>query len=150
MTPHQGKFQLCRDAACTPGQSVNPSDRLYIRDIHTGPRKWGGYHSTGQWLAFSSTNGYVHRQDGFPYAGQFSLSKWPCGKYCLGGFDWGLGPAVPSSQSALSSYQGDDQLCVPFELTEVPCDIHSDDNNCVWRNGKQQCCGSYGCTDREL
>ncbi|KAJ5104439.1 hypothetical protein NUU61_001786 [Penicillium alfredii] len=145
-----GKFQLCRDGHCTPGLPVNPSDQVFIRDLHTGPRKWGGYYPATKWLSFCSTSGHVYRQDDFTTAGQFSLSKWPCGKYCLAGFQWGLGPAVPTLQSPLSFYDGDDQMCVPFELKEVPCDIHSDQNNCVWRNGEKQCCGNYGCIDKEL
>ncbi|GES59422.1 cystein rich protein [Aspergillus terreus] len=137
-----GKFQLCKDEDCKAGLPINPSDALYIKDIH-GQIKTG--HNHGQWLDEQVNGNHISVTPDFEKAGEFSISKWPCGKYCLGGFEHGLGPACPSNTPAITFYSEDPQMCVPYELTEVPCDIKDDKNNCIWTNGADQCCDKMHC-----
>ncbi|KAL2172343.1 hypothetical protein VTG60DRAFT_6182 [Thermothelomyces hinnuleus] len=139
-----GKFQLCKDEKCTPGLAINPSDKTYIRDIY-GDLTTGA--NAGMWLNNAKNGWHIGRTKAFDQAGEFALSKWPCGKYCLGGFQHGVGPACPAETPALTFYTQDPQMCVPFELTEVPCDIKSDANNCIWTNG-DQCCDKVDCSWR--
>ncbi|KAI1175607.1 hypothetical protein F4777DRAFT_578915 [Nemania sp. FL0916] len=142
MTQRYGKFQLCVDEKCTPGQPINPDDEVYIRDTYgdlaTGANK-------NQWLIHAINGGHIGRTPLFPFAGHFSISKWPCGKYCLGGFSEGIGPACPMQMPALTFYSQDPQMCVEFEFTEVPCDLKSKENNCIWKSG-DQCCNKVDCT----
>jgi len=140
-----GKFKLCLDEACTGGRAVNPSDKVYIKDMYGNI---GTGANNGQWLNKAANGAHITRTNVFANAGQFSLSKWPCGKYCLGGFDWGVGPACPATIPALTFYPQDPQMCIPFELTEVPCDIKSDANNCLWTGG-DQCCNKVDCRGRK-
>ncbi|RJE26902.1 Cysteine-rich secreted protein [Aspergillus sclerotialis] len=136
-----GKFQLCKDEKCKPGQPVNPSDAVYIRDIY-GHKPDGK--NARQWLNHKSHGHHIGSTSDFEEAGEFSLSKWPCGKYCLSGFEDGVGPTCPNSHPSITFWSKDPQMCVPFELTEVPCDIKSDKNNCIWTNG-DQCCDKVHC-----
>ncbi|KAK4240377.1 hypothetical protein C8A03DRAFT_13276 [Achaetomium macrosporum] len=142
MVQRYGKFQLCRDEKCTPGQPINPSDKTYIKDLY-GDVATGA--NTGQWLNNAQNGAHIGRTPTFANAGQFVLSKWPCGKYCLGGFTAGVGPACPAEIPAMTFYSQDPQMCTPFDLTEVPCDIRADSNNCIWKNG-DQCCNKVDCT----
>ncbi|KAI0532797.1 cystein rich protein [Xylaria digitata] len=141
MTQRYGKFQLCLDEKCTPGKGVNPFDEVFIRDTYgdlaTGANK-------NQWLIHAYNGGHIGRTPIFSQAGHFSISKWPCGKYCLGGISEGVGPACPAITPALTFYTQDPQMCVEFEFTEVPCDIHSNANNCIWKSG-DQCCNKIDC-----
>jgi hypothetical protein len=139
-----GKFQLCKDETCTPGQAINPSDKTYIKDLY-GDIGTGAHH--GQWLNNAQNGAHISRTSIFANAGQFSISKWPCGKYCLGGFTAGIGPACPDASPALTFYSQDPQMCIPFVLTEVPCDLKSDANNCIWKNG-DQCCNPVDCAGK--
>jgi len=142
MVQRYGKFEICLDEECTPGQSVNPSDKVFIKDLYgdvaTGANK-------GQWLNNAQNGAHIGRTTVFANAGQFALSKWPCGKYCLGGFQWGVGPACPAEIPAMTFYSKDPQMCVAFDLTEVPCDNKEDANNCIWANG-DQCCNKVDCS----
>ncbi|KAI1426123.1 cystein rich protein [Xylaria sp. FL1777] len=142
MTQRYGKFQLCLDEKCTPGKDINPSTDIYIRDTYgdlaTGANK-------NQWLIHAINGGHIGRTPVFSLAGHFSISKWPCGKYCLGGFTEGVGPACPAITPALTFYTQDPQMCVEFEFTEVPCDLKSDANNCIWKSG-DQCCNKIDCS----
>lgn len=124
---------------------MNPSSKAYIKDLY-GDIKTGA--NNGYWLDNAANGNHIGRTNTFANAGQFSLSKWPCGKYCLGGFDWGVGPACPAATPALTFYPQDPQMCIPFELTEVPCDIKSDANNCLWTGG-DQCCNKVDCSGRK-
>ncbi|EAW11008.1 cysteine-rich secreted protein [Aspergillus clavatus NRRL 1] len=146
MVQRYGKFQLCIDEKCTPGKTINPSDKSYIRDMYgdlaTGANK-------GQWLNNAQNGAHIGRTPNFALAGQFALSKWPCGKYCLGGFAAGIGPACPAEVPAMTFYSQDPQMCVPFDLTEVPCDIRDNANNCIWKNG-DQCCNKVDCAWKPL
>ncbi|KAI8946171.1 cystein rich protein [Xylaria longipes] len=142
MTHRYGKFQFCLDEKCTPGKAINPSTEVYIRDTYgdlaTGANK-------NQWLNHAINGGHIGRTPTFSMAGHFSISKWPCGKYCLGGFTEGVGPACPAPTPAMTFYTQDPQMCVEFEFTEVPCDLKSDANNCIWKGG-DQCCNKVDCS----
>ncbi|KAI0444140.1 cystein rich protein [Xylaria telfairii] len=142
MTQRYGKFQLCLDEKCAPGKPINPSTEIFIRDTYgdlaTGANK-------NQWLIHAINGGHIGRTPIFSTAGHFSISKWPCGKYCLGGFTEGVGPACPAVTPALTFYTQDPQMCVEFEFTEVPCDLKSDANNCIWKSG-DQCCNKVDCS----
>ncbi|EFZ04122.1 cysteine-rich secreted protein [Metarhizium robertsii ARSEF 23] len=145
MIQRYGKFQLCADEKCTPGQAVNPSNEIYIRDTYgdlaTGANK-------GQWLNNAANGNHIGRTPAFASAGHFSISKWPCGKYCLGGFTQGIGPACPADIPAMTFYSQDPQMCVAFQFTEVPCDLKADVNNCIWTNG-DQCCNRVDCSGKK-
>ncbi|KAI8632143.1 cystein rich protein [Xylariaceae sp. FL1651] len=144
MIQRYGKFQLCLDEKCTPGQAINPSNEVFIRDTYgdlaTGANK-------NQWLINAINGDHIGRTPLFSMAGHFAISKWPCGKYCLGGATMGIGPACPALTPALTFYSQDPQMCVEFEFTEVPCDIKSDANNCIWKSGDQCCNKSWTSSD---
>lgn len=137
-----GKFQLCGDQVCTSGQPVNPNTGFGIRDVH-GQANSGA--NANQWLDNKQNGGHIGKTADWSKAGKFTLTKWPCGKYCLGGFDSGLGPTCPSEEPAFTFNTADKQACQPVTVTEVPCDIHAVENNCIWKNG-DQCCGRIDCT----
>ncbi|KAF7591936.1 hypothetical protein BBP40_000844 [Aspergillus hancockii] len=143
MNFHYGKFQLCADEKCTGDLPINPQDPVYIRDLYgdvqTGANK-------GQWLDNAKDGAHIGKTKDFAKAGKFSLSKWPCGRYCLGGVEMGIGPACPSETPAVTFFSQDPQMCTPFELTEIPCDIKAQANNCIWKSGKNQCCGKVDCS----
>ncbi len=142
MTQRYGKFQFCLDEKCDTGTPIDPSTEIFIRDTYgdlaTGANK-------NQWLNHAINGGHIARTPDFSLAGHFSISKWPCGKYCLGGFTEGIGPACPATTPAMTFYTQDPQMCVEFELTEVPCDLKSDANNCIWKSG-DQCCNKVDCS----
>lgn len=138
-----GKFQFCKDSQCTPDQAVNPDDKVYIRDRHGNPSSGA---NPLQWLNNKRDGPHTSKTGKFEEAGEFSITKWPCGKYCLGGYTYGLGPACPANEPAMTFYSKDPEACIPFELTEVPCDIHATANNCIWKNSSDQCCdGAIDC-----
>lgn len=137
-----GRFKLCLDEECTKGRTVNPNDKVHIKDI-LGDVRSGA--NRGKWLNNAKNGGHIAQTANFADAGLFTLSKWPCGKYCLGGFDGGVGPACPANTPALTFYPQDPQMCMVFELTEVPCDIKAEENNCIWAGG-DQCCNKVDCS----
>ncbi|PHH93041.1 hypothetical protein CDD83_1743 [Cordyceps sp. RAO-2017] len=143
MVHRWAKLQLCLDEKCAPGQAINPADGVYIRDLHgdvaTGANK-------GQWINNAANGAHLTRTAKFAEAGHFTLTKWPCGKYCLGGVNQGIGAACPAETVSLTFYSQDPQMCFPFVLTEVPCDIKEVTNNCIWRSGKDQCCDKMDCS----
>lgn len=145
--PHKdvipGKFQLCRDEKCLPNQDINPSHEVTIRDMHGSPPDAT---DAGQWLNNNNNGAHLGRTPDYAKAGKFSFTKWPCGKYCLTGFARGLGPACPSEEPSVTFYGKTTEACVEFELIEVPCKVRSDANNCVWRNGRDQCCDKIKCS----
>jgi hypothetical protein len=141
MSQQFGKFQLCANEQCTSAP-INPSDKVYIKDLY-GDLGTGA--NAGKWLNNAENGAHISRASTFETAGQFSLSKWPCGKYCLGGFTLGVGPAcLVLDTPAMTFYPQDPQMCVPFNLTEVPCNIKAISNNCIWKNG-DQCCNKVDC-----
>ncbi|KAG6014233.1 hypothetical protein E4U41_004895, partial [Claviceps citrina] len=141
MIQRYGKFQLCGDDKCAPGQAVNPSKQVYIRDTY-GDLATGA--NRGQWLNNAQNGAHIGRTPDFALAGKFSLSRWPCGRYCLGGFTAGVGAACPADVPAMTFYSQDPQMCVAFELVEVPCDLKNDANSCIWKSG-DQCCNKVDC-----
>ncbi|KAG6000654.1 hypothetical protein E4U21_005257 [Claviceps maximensis] len=141
MTQRYGKFQLCGDEKCEAGKPINPSMTVYIRDTY-GDLATGAHR--GQWLNNAQNGKHIGRTADAKLAGKFSISKWPCGKYCVGGFEAGIGPACPAETPALTFYSQDPQMCVAYEFIEVPCDIKNDANNCIWKNG-DQCCSKVDC-----
>ncbi|KAM5444643.1 hypothetical protein MferCBS31731_000097 [Microsporum ferrugineum] len=141
-----GKFQLCRDRTCNPGRPINSGDELYIKDLHGTPMDGA---DAGQWLNNAADGAHIGKTPDFTKAGRFAITKWPCGKYCITGAEFGLGPACPADQPALTFYTRSSEPCVPFELTEVPCRVRDIENNCIWHNGKDQCCDKIDCSERE-
>ncbi|KAM5440111.1 hypothetical protein McanMca71_002731 [Microsporum canis] len=140
-----GKFQLCRDRTCNPGRPINSGDELYIKDLHGTPMDGA---DAGQWLNNAADGAHIGKTPDFTKAGRFAITKWPCGKYCITGAEFGLGPACPADQPALTFYTRSSEPCVPFELTEVPCRVRDIENNCIWHNGKDQCCDKIDCSER--
>ncbi|PHH90577.1 hypothetical protein CDD83_3264 [Cordyceps sp. RAO-2017] len=140
-----GKFQLCLDEKCTPKQPVKPSNEVYIKDIHGSPPE---ALDAGQWLNNAAGGAHIGKTADFTKAGKFSFTKWPCGKYCLGGFERGLGPACPAADPSMTFYTAATEACVEFELIEVPCKIRDDANSCLWRSGPDPCCGRVDCSAR--
>ncbi|KAJ5589245.1 hypothetical protein N7537_011923 [Penicillium hordei] len=142
-----GKFQFCQDEICTPGLPINPSNEVYIKDLHgTLPAAT----DAGQWLDNKQNGGHISKTPEFPNAGKFSVTKWPCGKYCLTGFNDGLTQACPDISPGISLDTRATDSCIEFELMEVPCNIRDDANNCIWKNGDQccnkiDCCGKLDC-----
>jgi len=132
-----GRFQFCKDADCKSEGPINPGEGFYIKDIH-GIRRSGL--RSNEWLNNFSEGNHILKTPEFEHAGQFTVTKWPCGRYCLGGFDKGLGPACPTKTPALSFYSYDKQACQPVTLQGVPCDNHAGENSCLW-GGREQCCG---------
>ncbi|KXG52945.1 uncharacterized protein PGRI_082000 [Penicillium griseofulvum] len=143
-----GKFQFCQDELCTPGLPINPSNEVHIKDLHgTLPAAT----DAGQWLDNKQNGGHIGKTPDFGKAGNFSVTKWPCGKYCLTGFTDGLTQACPDISPGISLDTRATDSCIEFELMEVPCDIRDDANNCIWKNGDQccnriDCCGKLDCT----
>ncbi|KAH8843101.1 hypothetical protein MCOR27_003903 [Pyricularia oryzae] len=130
-----GKFLFCLDETCKAGIPVNPSNQIYIKDLH-GPTRA----QTGQWLDGAVNGAHIGKTPEFAKAGSFSISKWTCGTYCLSGFIHGLDIACPTTDPSISFYtNGDAEACVPFELIEVPCDIRDDANNCLWDLPAKKC-----------
>lgn len=138
-----GKFKLCKDEKCTPGADFNPADPIRIMDIHG---QANGGQNPNQWVNNAQNGAHIGKTAAYATAGVFSLSKWPCGKYCLGGIDSGIGPTCPSELPAATFTSFDKQSCIPIDLMEVPCDIHALENNCIWKNGADQCCNAVDCS----
>lgn len=135
---HQwGKFKLCKDEDCAPGQPINPADKVFIKNIHGNPN--GGY-GPNTWLNNAANGAHITKAPTFAQAGEFTLTKWPCGKYCLGGVDAGIGSTCPSAEPAMTFATADKEVCMPMTVTEVPCQIHNNDNNCIWDTAARQCC----------
>lgn len=140
---HQfGKFKLCKTEDCPKGSPVNPGEGIRIKDIHGTAN---GGQNPNQWLDAKKNGDHISKTPNYDLAGVFTLTKWPCGKYCLGGLDAGIGPTCPSDLPAATFTTMDKQSCIPIELTEVPCDIHAVENNCIWDNG-DQCCNKIDCS----
>ncbi|RYC55557.1 hypothetical protein CHU98_g10652 [Xylaria longipes] len=128
------KLQLCANEKCDITGELNPSDKVYIRDL------WGDLGSgvnNRQWLNNYANGAHIIHTPTFADAGTFAISKWLCGKYCLGGFTQGFGPACPTAENAFTFFSLDPEMCVAFEFHEVPCSLKNDANNCIWTGGDQ-------------
>ncbi|CEJ59989.1 hypothetical protein PMG11_08586 [Penicillium brasilianum] len=136
-----GKFQFCQDPTCIAGLPVNPSNEVQIKDLHgTLPAAT----DAGQWLDGKQNGGHIGKTPDYSKAGNFSITKWPCGKYCLTGFVEGITQACPDVSPGISMDTRATDSCIEFELLEVPCDLRDDANNCIWKNG-DQCCDKIDC-----
>ncbi|KAK0106846.1 hypothetical protein ONS95_003568 [Cadophora gregata] len=133
-----GKFKLCTNEYCSASTDINPGQPFYIKDIHGTAN--GGQHSK-QWLNNAKDGSHITKTAHFSQAGLFTITKWPCGKYCLSGKDRGVGPTCPTEMLGATFTTADDQSCVPLTLLEVPCDVRSLENNCIWDTKKKQCAG---------
>ncbi|KAJ5959393.1 uncharacterized protein N7479_006543 [Penicillium vulpinum] len=137
-----GKFQLCRDENCASGLPVNPGTEVYIKDLHSS-REPGN--DAGQWLNNNQNGAHITKTPNFLNAGKFTFTKWPCGKYCIAGLEAGLLQACPDANPGLTFSQQDPEACLEYEITEVPCSIREESNNCIWKTGANQCCGKMEC-----
>jgi hypothetical protein len=131
-----GKFQLCANNDCNIITDLNPGDPFYIKDIHGSAN--GGQDSK-QWLNNASDGNHISKTPDFSQAGTFTITKWPCDKYCLSGFNVGVGPTCPTEMLGATFTTQDDQSCIPLTLLEVPCEIRSPANNCIWETKESQC-----------
>jgi hypothetical protein len=131
-----GKFQLCADEGCSIITDLNPGDPFYIKDIHGSAN---GGQACKQWLNNASDGNHISKTPDFSQAGAFTITKWPCDKYCLSGFDAGIGPTCPTEMLGATFTTQDDQSCIPLTLLEVPCDVRSPANNCIWETKESQC-----------
>ncbi|KAJ5433259.1 uncharacterized protein N7458_012415 [Penicillium daleae] len=114
------KLQFCRDEKCTPHLPVNPSTEVYIKDLHgTLPDA----SDAGQWLDNKQNGGHIGKTPDFAKAGNFSITKWPCGKHCLTGFTDGLTQACPDVSPGISFDTRAKDSCIEFELLGVPCNL---------------------------
>jgi hypothetical protein len=69
---------------------------------------------------------YLARTPFFITSGRFIIAKWPGGKHCLGGYDTGIGVGLTYEDGIVGATMiSDDQSCIVFTLTEVPCDIRT-------------------------
>jgi hypothetical protein len=74
---------------------------------------------------------YLTRTPFFITSGRFIIAKWPGDKHCLGGYDTGVGVGLTYEAGIVGATMlSDDQSCIVFTLTEVPCDIRA----CIERN----------------
>ncbi|TLD27965.1 hypothetical protein E2P81_ATG06311 [Venturia nashicola] len=141
-----GKFKLCKDEKCSPGP-INPGEGFSAKDLHGNAN---GGQNPGWYIDAKTNGGHVGKTADFAKSGRFTLTKWPCGKYCLGGYEAGFGPTCPSDLPAGTFTTHDKQSCIPIDVQEVPCDIHNIANNCIWHNGADQCCGKTDCSPAAL
>ncbi|CAI7641361.1 unnamed protein product [Penicillium viridicatum] len=75
----------------------------------------------------------------------FSITKWPCSKYCLTGYVDGLRLAGPHTNRGLVLDASKSESCVELNVLEVPCSIRDASNNCAWKSSSNQCCGTVDC-----
>lgn len=132
-----GKFKFCKDEECTAGLPVNPGDKVHLKDLH-GRANSGT--DANQWLNGAVNGGHIGKTPNFSSAGAFTVTKWYSCRYCLSGFDQGLGPTCPSNDPAMTFLTRDTQSCQSAELLEVPCDIRAPENNCLWKKCKNKPC----------
>jgi hypothetical protein len=98
-----GKFRLCKDKNCLPG-AINPGEGFSAQDVHgqangkiecSGRRDDSdnlvGGQNPNQWVDGKQNGGHIGKTPDYAKSGKFTITKWPCGKYCLGGLDAGLG-----------------------------------------------------------
>lgn len=56
-----------------------------------------------------------------------------------GGLNASLGPTCAMEMLGATFTIQDDQSCIPLTLLEVPCDVRSPANNCIWEMKGNQC-----------
>ncbi|OTA70605.1 hypothetical protein K449DRAFT_393597 [Hypoxylon sp. EC38] len=132
-----GKFKFCKNERCAAGSSVDPNDAIRIKDIQ-GTITQSSETQGNRWLNKASDGNHVGRTTRYEDAGLFTITKWSCGKYCLGGYEDGISYACPSETPSIT-FTTDRQACTPVEIIEVPCDIHALENNCMWEKTPGAC-----------
>jgi hypothetical protein len=75
---------------------------------------------------------------------------YPISKIEKANVPFSIGPTCPSDLPAATFTTFDKQSCIPIDVLEVPCDIHNTANNCIWRNGADQCCDKVDCSAAAL
>lgn len=135
-----GKFQFCADQSCTVGIGLDPTSAFSMQDKRgAGPAG----DKPNAWLNNLVGGGHITKTLDYSQAGRFSITKWPCGKYCLSGaYPQGLSATCPSVTVGISFSGNDPQACLEVTVKEVPCDIRNMANNCAWKTPADQCCGS--------
>ena len=91
----------------------------------------------GQWLNNAKNGDHIGKTPDYNQAGDFTLTKWPCGRYCLGGVDLGVTPTCPNNIVGSTFTTADLKSCITIKLQEVPCNPHSKENNCIWEDWDQ-------------
>ncbi|KAI2624967.1 hypothetical protein GGR54DRAFT_629423 [Hypoxylon sp. NC1633] len=125
-----GKFQFCKDERCATDLSVNPSDAIRIKDIQGTSARTSELQGN-QWLNTASSGKHIGRTQRYQDAGSFAITKWSCGKYCLGGLQDGVSLARTNNVPSIT-FTDDEQTCTPVEIIHVPCDVRAVENNCFW------------------
>lgn len=138
-----GKFKFCKDQKCKAGEDINPADGFAIQDLNGDPLT--GLNA-GDWLANAYNGGHIGKTPDWGMHGNFTLTKWPCGKYCLGGRNAGIGPTCPADITGSTFLPDDKDSCVEVNILEVPCNNHDNKNNCIWKSGNDQCCNKVDCS----
>ena len=131
-----GKFRFCKSEACDSGTPVNPNESVRIQDIYGIPES--GHHQR-EWLSDARDGAHIRKTPDYSKAGKFIITKWICGKFCLGGLEYGVGPACPNDEPAITINTKDPQRCTCLDLIEVPCDIRAVKNNCIWHKEPGSC-----------
>ncbi|KAM4064431.1 hypothetical protein HRG_006242 [Hirsutella rhossiliensis] len=131
-----GKFQLCKDQECTASGQINPNDAFRVKDVH-GDAKGG--QNANHWLTHPKDAGNVKKTQEYSDAGVYAITKWACGRYCLGGLETGLVSSYPKEALSAMSTSVDKQACVPIDITEIPCDIRDARNNCMAHDPSKPC-----------
>lgn len=135
-----GKFKLCKTERCDGASAaddgttaaINPGDAFRILDVH-GQANSGG--RANEYLDNVVNGWHIGKTALWDDAGEFAITKWTCGRYCLSGHEYGLGPTCPSMAPALTFNTLDREACRPLEVVEVPCEVRDPRNNCLWGKG---------------
>ena len=117
---------------------INPGNSFRIREFH-GPSRDDDLQPDTQWLnsagEVDATSGQpITRTSDIGSAGTFVITKWPGGKHCLGALGNCLQLIYAMGMPSASFTPKDSQSCIPLNVLEVPCDIRSPKNNCIWNS----------------
>lgn len=131
------------DSECSESYGdIDPGNGFRIREFHGSSRDDNPQPDT-QWLnsagEVDATSGQpIARTSEMAGAGTFVITKWPGGKHCLGAVGNGLQLIYAMGMPSASFTPKDSQSCIPLNVLEVPCDIRSPKNNCIW-NATSEC-----------
>jgi len=137
---------VCVDENCTPGVDIDPGRGFNIQEIQ-GQGNGDKGKIPKHWLDGAMNGNPITRTRHWSHAGIFLITKWPGGKYCLTSFGAGVGPTY-SSDKLGATMTLDDQSCIPMTLVEVPCDIRTKANNCIWGSGNGTQTSTSGCAEK--
>lgn len=137
-----GKFQLCKSEACNSGQPINVNDMIRIKDTQD---QSNGRHYGNQWLDDGWRNSQIGKTDALQNAGIFSLSniQLPPEHYCIGGANQGI-DWINHKEEALTFKSRDKSSCIPFHITQVPCDTPEPRQECPLRDMSGRCIEKVG------